>query len=381
MFWIRITSLAMILSLFSLPLIAADRTVLIEHFTEDGCTWCGQVADAIDTFRQSHCPGDVAIITYSTSGSQTVPGGADRMDAYDFRANPANAGDGKDELGPQPIDIDVLNNYLELEQDLPSPATMDVFKINDSKYSVHIEAKSSINGVLVVVAYEDIVHDSHHYPVFARQILSNTYGDPISLNSGDVFDQEYNISIQGGWNPANMGVVAFVQENSKFRPAHVFQSADSQAPHQNPTATPTPLDEPTPTPTSSNPFTPTPTPTFSEANLLQELELNKTMFYPYDLFDLKIHTQNPSDFTYNVNLYLALQVGNSFFFAPSWTLEIESMNRAYAPGYDDREGMLSFEWPSSAGTFSPLYFWLASIDASSGSLAGPYSNIEWGYGE
>ncbi|MBN1552916.1 hypothetical protein JW979_15690 [bacterium] len=354
--------------------VAADRVVLFETFTEDECFYCGEVADAVDSFQNSYSRDVVAIITYSVNGSQVVPGGADRMSLYGEETVPVVVGDGLDNIYSEPFSESILINYFNSRTGVPSDLAMEVFHEGGSQYRVHLSAETSVNGALMAVAYQSITHENHPYPFFAREILTSPYGDDIALASGEQRDVVFNISC-----PAADGVVAWVHYSSKdtgrFRPSECFQAADSNASHTNPTPTPP---EPTPTPPDQ---TPTPSPTYTETNLQQTLELNKDNFLPNDPFVLDVHTVNPEDFTVSVDQYLALEVAGVFFFWPEWSADVSYAERSYTAGYDDYENIFNFTWPSGVGSFQGIRFWLVSILSGTAYLAGPYDMVEWGYSQ
>ncbi|MBN1355400.1 hypothetical protein JXA40_03910 [bacterium] len=362
---------------------AAQRVVMYEHFTEDQCLWCADVAVAIDLFRSEYTREQLAVITYSVRGDDPVPGGLDRLDFFGEDAVPVVVGDGRDNLGPMPIDESVLIAHYESRKNEPSILTMTVTKESQTQYRIHVEAESAFTGVLMAVAYEEIIHNEQHYYCWAREILTNYYGDPISLSAGGSTDVIKNVSLQGGWNPGNMGVVAWVHEGSDggnllFRAHESLQAADSMAQHTEPTPTPAPTDPGatcTPTPQGTAP----PTPTHSVNDLQQNLELSATMFHPDDPFVLDIHTVNPSSQTFNVDQYLALEVAGLFFFWPQWTDAVGYAQRSYPAGCDSRENIFDFTWPSGVGSFSGIHFYLVSLNTATQTLAGPWDMVEWGY--
>jgi hypothetical protein len=374
----------MILVIVSTGALAAQRVVLYEHFTEDQCLWCADVAVAIDAFRDGYSREQVAIITYSVRGDDPVPEGTDRLEFFGEDAVPVVVGDGLDNLGPMPIDESVLIAHFNSRAGVPSNLTMEVFKESQTQYRIHIEAESDVSGSFMAVAYEDIVHSEQRYQCWAREILSdNYYGDPFFLAAGDSVDIVKDVTLQGGWNPENMGVVAWIHCSSDggnllFRGHESYQAADSRAQHSNPTPTPEPT-SPGPTPTPDD--TPAPTPTFSETDLQQTLELSSTMFHPNDPFVLDIHTANPGTDTFYVDQYLVLEVAGFFYFWPQWSETPGYGERTYAGGYDDRENIFTFNWPSGVGSFNGIHFYLASLDSATKTLAGPWDMVEWGYTE
>jgi hypothetical protein len=370
--------------------LAAQRTVLFEHFTEDLCAYCPPVAAAVADFRSHYTPQQTAIISFCVAGSDPIDHGSDRRDYYDKLYSPQLIGDGQGDFEAlMPIAESDIISYYNTRTGVSAPLTMEVFKESNTQYRIHLQAETALSLALVAVAYEDVTHDEVHYPCYGRKFLTEYYGDEFSIAAGESRDFVKTLSIESGWNPSTMGVVAWVHEVTKdgrgFRAHPVLQAADSKASHGNPTATPTQsAGTPTPVPPTSTPatnFTPTPTPTFSQTDLQQELILNKTNFKPNDDFLLKVRTRNPASSAVAVDQYIALQVIDSFYFWPSWSVSPNCGDRSYNAGCDMQETILEFVWPSGAGSFSPLYFWLVSLRADTSTLAGPFDSAGWEYSE
>lgn len=354
---------------------AAQRTVIYEHFTEDECLYCAQVSSVIDSFRSAHSRSEVAVISFSTNGSDPIPDGLNRLDVYGLETTPAVAGDGLDNLEPMPIDQSALENHYNSRRNVSSPVSIEVFQESDTQYRIFLSAESAFSGSLVAVAYEDIEHDGHRYQCWGRQFLTPYYGESISMNAGETREITKNVSIQGGWLASNMGVVAYVQTQTKdssrrFRAYEVFQAADSRAEHTNPTPTP-PLETPTPCATA----------TPSTSDFSQTLDLNQSMFHAGDRFVLEINSKNAGASPFTVDQYLVLQVLDLYFFWPTWSNELGFDVRTYAAGYDDLETILDFYWPSGAGSFSPIYFWLVATLPDTFDLACTPDTLEFGYAE
>jgi hypothetical protein len=357
----------------------APRVVMYEHFTEDACLYCAEVAEAILAFRTDYSREQAGVISFSIRGDDPVNFGTDRLDFFGLDTVPVVVGDGLDNLGPMPIDESVLISHYNARSSTSSPLKMEVFRDSDTQYTIHLEAESSFSGFLMAVAYEDIYHLEHHYPVYARQILTEYYGDELNMNAGEVQDIIKYVSLEGDWNAGSMGVVAWVSSGSKgdrsFRAHESLQAADSQAAHTNPTATPV---ENTPTPTPSE-GTPTATPSLTQ--ITQDLELSRELFHPNDQFRLDVHTINSNAVSVTVDQYLVLQVANLFFFWPSWSENLDYQSRTFEPLYDGEENIFDFNWPAGVGSYSGLFFWLVSLNPDTSELACPYDFHEFGYTE
>ncbi len=354
--------------------LAAPRTVLYEHFTEDECLYCAQVSSAVDGFRSGHSRNELAVISFSIRGDDPVPDGINRLDLYGLELTPAVVGDGLDNLEPMPIDQAVLESHFNSRKNVSSPLTIDVFQDSDTQYRIFLAAESAFSGSLVAVAYEDIEHLGNRYQCWARQFLTPYYGESISMAAGETREITKQINMQGGWMASNMGVVAYVQTQTKdssrrFRGYEAFQAADSRASHTNPTPTP-PMETPTPA------ATPTP----SVTDFTQTLDLNQNMFHGGDRFVLEINTTNGGAAPVTVDQYLVLQVLDLFFFFPDWTQELGFAPRTYQPA-DTLETILDFTWPTGAGSFSPIYFWLVATMPDTFDLACEPDTVEFGYAD
>jgi hypothetical protein len=367
----NVLAIALVMIMVAAATWAANRVVLYEDFAEDECLWCHQVAAAVASFRESHSYEEVAVVSYLVRGGSAVPGGADRLDYYGEEIVPVVVGDGQDNLGPQPIDQTILENHYGTRHNVPPPLIMSVVNTGGNNYTVSISAEEAMSGIFMAVAYENITYEGDPYPCFARQILTDPYGDDFNIAQGQTI--EIPLSVGCG---NHSGVVAWVQAGSKgaqlFRPHECIQAADSNS--QSVVPTPTPID-PTPTPTSAGP---TPTPSGDEFS--QSLELSSDFFHPNDSFILDVKTVNPTSTTYNVMQYVVLEVAGFFYFWPNWSANPDYGQRSYPPGHDESENIFDFIWPSGVGAYNGIHFWLASLDQSTLDLACPYDMVEWGYG-
>ena len=387
-----ILTLGLILTLPVSVSFAAQRVVLFEQYTEDQCLECVPITQAYEAFRNQVSRDQAAVIAFSVRGDEAVPDGDLRLENYGETLVPQAVGDGMDKF-PNTLTVSTLTSYLNTRKNVASPCIIEVLPLSQTQYRVLITGvESAINANLVVVAYEDINHEELHFPCFARQFLTEYFGDNVSIPAGGTFDQTYTISMQSGWNAANMGVIAFLQRSAKsgptfFRPHEVLQSADSRASHSTtptpvPTATPTSPSQPTctPTPTPDN-YTPEPTPTFSETDLQQDLVLNKEMFYPNDQFLLTLRTINPRTETFPVDQYIILEVAGLFYFWPDWTATVDWETRNFTAKYDNTEELFNFTWPAGAGSYSPITFYCGALLPGTATLAGPIDFVTWGYSE
>ena len=125
-----------------------------------------------------------------------------------------------------------------------------------------------------------------------------------------------------------------------------------------PTSTPHHPETPTPNPFTATPepFLPTPTP-IAEIDI--SLDLNKRFFQGYDPFILNLFIDNQAQPQF-VEIMVALQVADSFWFYPDWT---ETPATGFYPlNYGFSEiNLLAFKWPPNSVKTDHMFFWAAVL--------------------
>ena len=105
------------------------------------------------------------------------------------------------------------------------------------------------------------------------------------------------------------------------------------------------------------------------------------MFHAGDRFVLGsrlVKTENPPHLTADPTVvYLALECYGTFYWAPSWTTEVDSRNVAISDGYDEQTTVFDFIWPVVSGSANGLHLWATSI--TSAGWVGPVACLEFGY--
>ncbi len=152
-----------------------------------------------------------------------------------------------------------------------------------------------------------------------------------------------------------------------------------------PTNTPTnpPTQSPTPTSTSGGPtHTPAPTDTPNTCTELGvTLEMPSHMFHPGDPCYLKAFVCNPSADTYNqVPVFVILEVGSQYFFAPSFT-SFDHYTLNVTPGMHELVPLPNFAWPSGVGSADGLTFYGAMTDQAITTLFGELDTWTFGWAE
>ncbi len=115
------------------------------------------------------------------------------------------------------------------------------------------------------------------------------------------------------------------------------------------------------------------------AEIILNLILNQSYLTPGDRFHLQLTLGNNGP-TVTLDLYIALQVGNHFFFWPGWSRDIEFQNTELPQGYDSTDTLLDFIWPDGAGSFQDICFWAVLLDPGTGSVAVPPESECFDYG-
>ncbi len=136
-----------------------------------------------------------------------------------------------------------------------------------------------------------------------------------------------------------------------------------------PNHTPWPSCEGTATPGAPT-FTPTPPATPNQDPMLN-IYTNQSFYYGGDLFQLDLDIENPGP-SVGVNLYIALQVADLFFWAPDWTEEIDYTMKFLSGDSATTENILSFTWPENAGRLDNIMFWAAMLNPADNTLVGNY---------
>jgi hypothetical protein len=131
-------------------------------------------------------------------------------------------------------------------------------------------------------------------------------------------------------------------------------------PTASPSVTPSPTKTKTPAPTYTPP--PTETPTVAE-RLNLALWMPSTYFGPGDPCSLTVDLENQGDIVPGVRLFVVLQLGSGAWFWPSWSEEPDSQLMDIPGGIRSFVIIPEFEWPAGVGSYEPIYFFGALVDA------------------
>jgi len=80
----------------------------------------------------------------------------------------------------------------------------------------------------------------------------------------------------------------------------------------------------------------------------------------------------------SVDIVVALQIGDAFYFYPQWnqTFHVENIWLRYSR---DWKRIFDFIWPECDGSYAGLCFWGAVLDPEKQSLIGDIATIAWSY--
>ena len=95
-------------------------------------------------------------------------------------------------------------------------------------------------------------------------------------------------------------------------------------------------------------------------NLILDLKLSKEQpncFQAGDLFELSVDITNPNSSSQNGDLYVVLDVYGSYYFAPTWSQNLDSIPIQVNGNDTYSNTLLSFTWPSGAGSASGIFFY------------------------
>jgi hypothetical protein len=162
-----------------------------------------------------------------------------------------------------------------------------------------------------------------------------------------------------------------------------------------PTATPTPTEPgptatPTPTPTPTEPgstSTPTPTPTEPGSTATPTPEcssLGCAIYMPAeeytggDICYCEVYVCNPHDETYNVPVFVILDVYGMYFFAPSFT-DFDYYNDPVEPGLMTIQVLPQFSWPYGVGQASNIRWYAAMTNPEITDLFGDLGTFTFGW--
>ncbi|MBN2056464.1 hypothetical protein JW905_16185 [bacterium] len=357
----------------------------------------------------SYSTDQIAVISYQCNGGSAVPGGVNRFNYYDPEGYPTVTADGLTDIWPCALS-DLVSNY-NARTGVASPLQITVTEDAEGVFTAHITASSSVTGRFMMVAFEDLTYSSRRYQRFARQLLTPYNGEAFSLSSGQSVEITKTFTVSGDWNYANMGVVAWVYENSDMNWAtHVsYQAATGFAsgspatpspsrtptttPTLRPTASPTPSRTPTEPPATFTPEPPTPTsvpptpsevpPTFTPTcgELGVRLWMPSEYYHTGDECECRVYLCNPGTSLYTgVPLFVLLDVYGMYYFAPNFT-EYDYYMIDLAPGETAVQVLDRFQWPEGVGSMAGVRWIAAMTDVNVTHLVGASSIWEFGWGD
>jgi hypothetical protein len=134
--------------------------------------------------------------------------------------------------------------------------------------------------------------------------------------------------------------------------------------------------------------TPDPTPTPSGTSLKTRLELSGNPVHPFDIFWVKGFLDNPDAPLQQIPVVFILDIFQSYYFWPSWTLfdppdhpDIDFLRLDIPTGTTPLNVIQPVEWPDTGQVqVSGLVFYGAMLSRDLNTVIGIPAIVEWGYG-
>ncbi|MBN1354764.1 hypothetical protein JXA40_00685 [bacterium] len=127
---------------------------------------------------------------------------------------------------------------------------------------------------------------------------------------------------------------------------------------------------------------PTPTPTASPEPCDEyevQLDMGGNYFCPGDTCYVNARICNPEEPRY-LPLFIILDIANQFWFAPSWSMNVDYYLEVIPSDWSDKVIISTFVWPEGAGSNSGIIFWGALTNPEISEIIGQYAMYEFGYG-
>jgi len=211
-----------------------DRVVLAELLTTEDCSNCWMAEAALDTLLHRLGPDELCVIAYHYQGGPFQDPFAnddalarcgyyyDRIGWHWATTFPLTIFDGGRHVHGAVSVNGTIANYefeIDLRKDIGSPLTVgvtgDVSGASGS-VAVRIRVRDVLplgpNVVRIVVTEDNIDFEEHHYDFLARKVLED---ETLTISAvGDSTLVERTFTIEPEWDTDNLGVVAFVQDDS-----------------------------------------------------------------------------------------------------------------------------------------------------------------------
>lgn len=175
-----------------------------------------------------------------------------------------------------------------------------------------------------------------------------------------------------------MGGQAVIRSEEPVIPPTFTPTAGPGTPTYTPhppsfTPTPWPTHTPTFTPTPQRPTQP-PQPTPGCPGISVVLDYPADTYAAGSPFYLTARICNPLNFQLSeLPLIVLLQIDAFFWFAPTWTDDLDYFTENWQPGWTTYPVIPEFPWPENAGSCSEAVFWAALMNPDFTDLVGDYA--------
>jgi len=207
------------------------RVVLVEYLTNQFCPNCPNGEEALQNLIDQYGPDELTVIAYhyspppdAVATTETIA----RCDVY-FSAHgipptafPVAVFDGLRTVLGAPTVASAEEDYafeIDLRRDVGSPITVDLtgsIEAGRGSVAVKVKVHSTLSGasnVVRIAVFEDDVPE--HVPPYEFVVRNMLDDAPLTISAvGDSVVVERDIVVDPSWNVNNLGVIAFVQDDT-----------------------------------------------------------------------------------------------------------------------------------------------------------------------
>jgi len=204
-----------------------DRNILVEFLTDFACVNCPNGEEALHNLMDEYGADRLCVVAYHTllpvGSNETIARENWYKDHPEYpgsSGHPAAIFDGRrvvEGATSVPVAEADYEFEIELRQPVGSPLTMSL--TGDLSARAALTAKIRVEDALpggdyvirTVVMENDVSFAHHLFPFVARDILDD---QTLTLTAvGDSTEVNYDVTLDPGWNVANLDAVAFVQND------------------------------------------------------------------------------------------------------------------------------------------------------------------------
>ncbi len=220
--------------------LAADRTVLCEYFTRNGCSYCAYAGPAMDSMIDNH-PGTFVAVEYhwplSLDGYGTVWGDSRGYSFYRVGGTPDAWFDGLVENSGSyqhiPSDYNRYNNTYLSRRAVSTDVTIDLGGMPQSGSTYTIQAQVCLEpsgtAKTMRIYIVQVLDNWPASPSYSRNTFKQAAAtEVVSLNPGDcaTITRTMTFDSTSMANAQDIKIIAWAQANLNSAPAAVYQAAE-----------------------------------------------------------------------------------------------------------------------------------------------------------